>query len=434
MTDKSNSGPKGAQEDDPLSATAMFFRTLDQQAAGNQAEPAAKFDFGAGPAEGEQKTPPARPLSGSDKGEFTAIFGSASPAGMPAPSSPSKPAPSEAVPSSWQEQAPPANQAQGEFTRIFVKGASTPSKPVAKISQPATEAAPPRAQGFSSPGTSDAASAQTSFSQFFKPISKTDAAPAEPVKPPSPPAFRPGPSRPNSAPDPFNMDPSFATPTRESSAPAQDPQSITSLIQALSSQASSGAGARGSETAPYRQESPAPFQPAAKPSAPSEFESGGVTQFIQRLAEMPPAPAAEAPPAMPVREQDSGPGEYTRIISAPTRPIANPPAAPAASSAPAPSAPPLAPAFVRPVMPAMPAAPAIPPMPAVAPHAAPHAAPMAAMQPPAIPTPHLPPMPSPPALAAPKGKLEALVPMLLVVNTFLLVVILVVMIFLIKAR
>jgi hypothetical protein len=43
-------------------------------------------------------------------------------------------------------------------------------------------------------------------------------------------------------------------------------------------------------------------------------------------------------------------------------------------------------------------------------------------------------VPSPPALAAPKGKLEALVPMLLVVNTFLLVVILVVMIFLIKAR
>jgi len=64
---------------------------------------------------------------------------------------------------------------------------------------------------------------------------------------------------------------------------------------------------------------------------------------------------------------------------------------------------------------------------------APHHAPMPAMQPPAIPAPHLPPMPAP-AVAAPKGKLEALVPMLLVVNTFLLVAILVVMIFLIKAR
>jgi hypothetical protein len=48
--------------------------------------------------------------------------------------------------------------------------------------------------------------------------------------------------------------------------------------------------------------------------------------------------------------------------------------------------------------------------------------------------PHLPHLPAPPVIAAPKGKLEALVPMLLVVNTFLLVVILIVMVFLIKAR
>jgi hypothetical protein len=59
---------------------------------------------------------------------------------------------------------------------------------------------------------------------------------------------------------------------------------------------------------------------------------------------------------------------------------------------------------------------------------------MPAMQPPVVPAPHLPPMPAPPAVGAPKGKLEALVPMLLVVNTFLLVTILVVMIFLIKAK
>jgi hypothetical protein len=56
------------------------------------------------------------------------------------------------------------------------------------------------------------------------------------------------------------------------------------------------------------------------------------------------------------------------------------------------------------------------------------------MQPPGLPVPHLPPTPAPLAVAAPKGKLEALVPILLVVNTFLLVVILVVMIFLIKSR
>lgn len=47
------------------------------------------------------------------------------------------------------------------------------------------------------------------------------------------------------------------------------------------------------------------------------------------------------------------------------------------------------------------------------------------------------PKPAPPALApmaSPKSKLEAMVPILLVINTFLLVLLLVVVIFLIKAR
>jgi hypothetical protein len=43
-------------------------------------------------------------------------------------------------------------------------------------------------------------------------------------------------------------------------------------------------------------------------------------------------------------------------------------------------------------------------------------------------------MPALPALAAPKGKLEAMVPILLVVNTFLLIVLLVVVIFAMKAK
>ena len=42
--------------------------------------------------------------------------------------------------------------------------------------------------------------------------------------------------------------------------------------------------------------------------------------------------------------------------------------------------------------------------------------------------------PAAPALAAPKSKLEALVPILLVINTFLLVVLLVVVIFALKAK
>ncbi len=48
--------------------------------------------------------------------------------------------------------------------------------------------------------------------------------------------------------------------------------------------------------------------------------------------------------------------------------------------------------------------------------------------PPAIPT------PAAPALAAPKSKMDGLVPILLVVNTFLLVLILITLLFVIKAR
>jgi hypothetical protein len=44
------------------------------------------------------------------------------------------------------------------------------------------------------------------------------------------------------------------------------------------------------------------------------------------------------------------------------------------------------------------------------------------------------PLPPVPALAPPKGKLEAMVPILLVINTFLLLLLLMVVIFLIKAK
>ena len=74
MTNESNSGPKGGEEDDPLSATAMFFRTLDQQAGGKPAEPAAKFDFGARApaAEGQVAICLHSPSPEDDKSEFTA--------------------------------------------------------------------------------------------------------------------------------------------------------------------------------------------------------------------------------------------------------------------------------------------------------------------------------------------------------------------------
>jgi hypothetical protein len=45
-----------------------------------------------------------------------------------------------------------------------------------------------------------------------------------------------------------------------------------------------------------------------------------------------------------------------------------------------------------------------------------------------------PPAMAAPALAPPKSKLEAMVPILLVINTFLLLILLIVVIFLIKSR
>jgi hypothetical protein len=56
-----------------------------------------------------------------------------------------------------------------------------------------------------------------------------------------------------------------------------------------------------------------------------------------------------------------------------------------------------------------------------------------AAAPPKIELPKIAPL-APPALTAPKSKLETMVPILLVVNTFLLVVLLVVVIFALKAK
>jgi hypothetical protein len=44
------------------------------------------------------------------------------------------------------------------------------------------------------------------------------------------------------------------------------------------------------------------------------------------------------------------------------------------------------------------------------------------------------PKPAPPAVAPPKSKLEAMVPVLLILNTFLLIVLLVVVVFAMKSK
>jgi len=417
---------KRPDESDPLSATAMFLRTLDKQSEAKSPQPAVKSEPVLPGNERRDSNSPGE-LGASKTNEFTEFFGGSSSA-RPAlnPSVPARPAASSAP------QAEPARPAQGpgEFTRIFVKDLPSPSpKPITKNPDERQEPAPSsqvRGKGFSTPGASDAASADASFTQIFRPSARSASGPT----PTSEPFTRP--ERESTAADIAHDVP--AERAGQPSAAKFDP-SITSLIESLSSPAQSAQ--RAPEPAPYRADPLASYQPVSKPAQPSQFDAGGVTSFIQRLSDPAPATNLHAPAPAPIHAHNADPGEFTRIISSP-QVDASPVAGPAPAPSPAPAAPAPAPeiAFARPAVPqvqpisvqvAMPQAHASMPQAHLV-----AAAPAVAA--PKVTAPHLPPVPAPPAVAAPKGKLESLVPMLLVVDTFLLIVILVVMIFLIKAR
>ena len=491
--DDFKNGPKPGEEADPLSATAMFLRSFDAGSTPAQEAPHPSpapspdpWKSTAAPASGpavtraewpaEQVLPadPAAsvPASGSGPGEFTQMFQALN-RPNPEPVAPQAPVP----PAMTQPPAAPSPasvasaQGPGEFTRIFVAGAviehgsktlvetpqftppaaSTPSPVSAPAPSAPASSAPPRLKGFSSPGVSDSASPEGSFTQFFKaqpPSPSAHVAPPPPVQhvsaPPPPPPVAEKP-----------WQPEFSAPPRATE-PVSEPSSATGMLSsfaapaqpASSTPSSSGftaapyqAASRAPEPAPYRAEPMPPmpsYTPAPAPPEPSGMEAGSVTKLIQRLSqvprEAPPEPThatAAFPPAPPV---SSGPGEFTRMISGDTvkAALAGSPAAP--TTAPAAAAPPPPPpAFAMPPMPAAPkpAAPAMAPMPAMpaAPKAAAPPAPMPMPSMPAAPKVAPPPMP---AVAAPKGKLEAMVPILLVINTFLLVVLLVVVIFAMK--
>src|ERR1700719_4612842 len=122
MTDHSKSGPNGGEEEDPLSATAMFFRTLDKQSEGKQAEPTtpdSKVDIS--PLGGANRS--AGPRKEDGKSEFTAIFGKGS-SGQSASMSPNPVRPAaESSPLNQPilpESGSGGKQDPGEFTRIFV--------------------------------------------------------------------------------------------------------------------------------------------------------------------------------------------------------------------------------------------------------------------------------------------------------------------------
>jgi len=437
---------------DPLSATGMFLSALGKESdqPGKQSEPsfaqpAARPDMklDAWPAEqaAPSAAPPASPASAAasqgSPGEFTRLFQAAQPQRAVPPQAAAVQAPVTQAPAATIEAIPAPAPAPSEFTRIFVKPADPkpadrPPAPVARSipePPPASRAASgsPRMKGFSS-GASDSASAEGGFTQFFQ------TRPSAPAPAPAPRA----PVFPSSAPPPpppaeeIKWPPQPDLSSGESAADrGASASSVTGLFASLNAGGQRPEEPRQQPVAPPPAFSPAPTFSPAPPSAPSAEEAGSVTRLIQRLSEgvrtAPPAeellpPAAAAPPP-PV--PSTGPGEFTRMIAASQ--FKAPPPVP-----PAPAPPPPAPAFTMPAAPPMPAPAAphlvIPPAPKPAPAAPAFQAPKMELPPAAIPK------PAPPAPAAPPGKFQEMVPILLVINTFLLLVLMVLVIFALKTK
>ncbi len=436
------SGSETPEQADSLSATGMFLRAFETKpetaaASGGSAAPAqagaGPDPFGpSGPARSAFAAPeqasgtPQAAVPASAPGEFTRFLKTLEPraSGEPMPAGPLSPVPPSPAAASVSS-APIAHggPAPGEFTRIFVSGKSpTPGSSPKKTDElpglPPAAASSAGAKGLSSPGVSDSASGAGSFTQYFNASASGSASRSVP----------PAPS-PATGAEPLRRE--GMQPVADT--PAAAGPSVTSLLSSLSStSAGNPTGAGRQEPGPYRPAARTPFAaPAPAPAEPGA-EPGGVTRLIQKLAQQPaapPAPAVPAPPSpLPV---NSGPGEFTRMIAkigAESAPVAqSAPAEPPAPAAPATFQIPV-PAMQAPPVPAAPHIPAAPAMPApLAPKLAPAPAP-AIPAPPAL---KLPPVAIP---APPKTKLESMVPVLLVINTFLLLVLLVVVLFLAKGR
>ncbi len=422
--DNSKSGPDTPEQGDSLSATGMFLRAFNAE---SKPDPAVSDPFASSKPVPSAYPPPQRPAPQPQSGgEFTQLFQKVD-ARRSAPSVSPSSGESHGRPLTPPVQAPPpqpggqgADRGPGEFTRVFVGGAAPPASAAPKgndeysRSVPLPEGNSSRSKGFSAPGVSGAASGEGSFTQIFKSASSAPtSSPASPLHAPAPPPS-PRPS--------WNDDPIFRS---QQSPQAADPSSpsVTTLLNSLGTSGNSLPAGRSPGTAPYR---PEPILSASPLGSHESHEAapGGVTRMIQRLAQMPPEPVLAAPPAAMAPPVSSGPGDFTRMISrmAPSSSAVElpPPAPQAAAPAPAPFA-----------------VPALPPLPTIAPPHIPQVPRMAPAAPPAAV--HLPAIPKPPALtlpalAAPKTKLEAMVPILLVINTFLLLVLLIVVIFLIKSR
>jgi hypothetical protein len=258
------------------------------------------------------------------------------------------------------------SQSSGEVTRMF---ASPPAPPAERPAAGTAPANTPRMKGFSSPGASDSASAEGSFTQLFRT--------APPVAARSPLQAQPSSSPPEV--EKREWAPTF-DPGPSSKGSGKESPGVTELFRALS--------ATDGPQAVQNTERPLSFsntRAGAPPAPPPTTPGDSFTVLIQRLTEnTPPPQALETRQITPAASAPSGLGEYTRIIRrdevkassvAPVQQVA-------------------AEAKVQ--------APAVEPLKAA-------------------PT---------PAVASPaKSKLQELVPILLVLNAFLLVVVIVLVIF-----
>jgi len=353
MTEDGKPGAKPAGPTDPLSATGMFLDAFHWQSDPSQGQAAESL---VQPAAAKQVRTEASPVA---QGEFTQLFGALDQAEPPSQSQSAAPAPrTSAAP---QETLKPAS---GDVTRIFVQQPNPlTEQPARGVPSPApsAHANPPRMKGYSSPGASDSASAEGSFTQLFRTVTPSPA-PLPRIQPLAPQASTSLP----------------AVEKTEWPASTQKSPGATDLFRALSA-------AEGSQADRH-----APRSESFSNTMPASPAPGSVTGWIQKLSEVQPLSteqAFEPPPltAMPASGTVSGQGEYTRIISG-----------------------------------GVPA----PPVPAIPKTQAP------AIEPPKVVPPKLtPPALAVPAVPAPRTKLQEMLPILLVLNAFLLVVLILVVVF-----
>ncbi|HEY9126684.1 MAG TPA: hypothetical protein VIM62_06135, partial [Acidobacteriaceae bacterium] len=158
-----SSGSGSSEHEEPLSATAMFLRSLEEPSV-KQPEPKPEASWPV------TSAPAARPQAEAGPGEFTRMF-------QAAPRQETAAAPPMA--SSFPEQGPAPSQgagpglgqglgqAPGEFTRIFYaesvsREAKTVIEPPPYVAPAAPLAAGSSRKGFSTPGVSDSASGEGS--------------------------------------------------------------------------------------------------------------------------------------------------------------------------------------------------------------------------------------------------------------------------------